>query len=227
MVTAILHSFVLAGQRAVEAIAIAEAHGWASEATFGVAPATLAGIEVGQGRFEEAEVLARARRVVLRPDVEPAAELLLHLVRGEILSAKGRDEEAIDAFRASERRQTLLVVPHALRVATRGFLAQALVRVGDTASARATLDEMTEEDRDWGESRAVRLAAPRGGRCRSSCRVLAPMLDGSAPALTTSPVQAFLLDALAREALATWTRPRRASSARSSAPSPKESSSRS
>ncbi len=202
MVSAILHSFALGRQRAVEAIAIAEAHGWASEATFGVAPATLAGIEVGQGRFEEAEHWLERAEQVLRPDVEPAAELLLHLVRGALLSAKGRAEEAIDAFRASERRQPLLVVPHALRVATRGFLAQALVRVGDTASARATLAEIAEEDRDWGESRvafaSLDLAA---GDAEAAVKVLVPVLDGSAPALTTSPVQAFLLDALAREAL--------------------------
>jgi LuxR family transcriptional regulator, maltose regulon positive regulatory protein len=203
MVTAILHSFALGRERAVEAIAIAEAHGWASEATFGgVAPATLAGIEVGQGRFEEAEYWLERAEQVLRPDVEPAAELLLHVVRGELLSAKGREKEAIDAFRASERRQTLLVAPHALRVATRGFLVQALVRVGDTASARATLDEMTEEDRDWGESRAAFASLHLAeGDAEAAVEVLAPMLDGSAPALTTSPVQAFLLDALANEAL--------------------------
>src|SRR5206468_12702728 len=161
------------------AIAIAEAHGWASEATFGgVAPATLAGIEVGRGRFEEAEYWLERAEQVLRPDVEPAAELLLHVVRGELLSAKGRDEEAIDAFRASERLQTLLVVPHALRVATRGFLAQALVRVGDTASARATLDEMTEEDRDWGESRAAFASLDlAGGDPEAAGEVLAPVLD--------------------------------------------------
>ncbi|MFL5964566.1 MAG: LuxR C-terminal-related transcriptional regulator [Gaiellaceae bacterium] len=202
MATAILHSFALGRERAVEAIAIAEAHGWASEATFGVAPATLAGIEVGQGRFEEAEYWLERAEQVLRPDVEPAAELLLYLVRGELLSAKGQENEAIDAFRAFERRQTLLVAPHALRVATRGFLAQALVRVGDTASARATLDEMTEEDRDWGESRAAFASLHLAeGDAEAAVEVLAPMLDGSAPALTTSPVQAFLLDALAREAL--------------------------
>src|SRR5207253_766020 len=126
--------------------------------TFGVAPATLACIEVGQGRFDEAEHWLERAEQVLRPDVEPAAELLLHLLRGALLSAKGRDEEAIDAFRASERRQTLLVAPHALRVATRGFLAQALVRVGDMASARTTLAEGAEEDRDWGEARAARLS---------------------------------------------------------------------
>ena len=202
MVSAILHSFALGRQRAVEAIAIAEAHGWVSEATFGVAPATLAGIEVGQGRFEEAEHWLERAEQVLRPDVEPAAELLLHLVRGELLSAKGRAEEAIDAFRASERRQPPLVAPHALRVATRGFLAQALVRVGDTASARATLDEMPEEDRDWGESRAAFASLDLAeGDAEAAVKVLAPVLDGSAPALTTSPVQAFLVDALAREAL--------------------------
>src|SRR5207247_8083517 len=54
MVSAILHSFALGRQRAVEAIAIAEAHGWASAATFGVAPATPAAVEVGQGRVEHA-----------------------------------------------------------------------------------------------------------------------------------------------------------------------------
>ena len=134
--------------------------------------------------------------------MEPAAELLLHLLRGALLSAKGRDEEAIDAFRASERRQTLLVAPHALRVATRGFLAQALVRVGDTASARATLAEIAEEDRDWGESRAAFASLDLAqGDAEAAVKVLAPVLDGSAPALTTSPVQAFLVDALAREAL--------------------------
>jgi LuxR family maltose regulon positive regulatory protein len=202
MVSAILHSFALGRQRAVEAIAIAEAHGWASEATFGVAPATLAGIEVGQGRFEEAEHWLERAEQVLRPDVEPAAELLLHLLRGALLSAKGRDEEAIDAFRASERRQTLLVAPQALRVATRGFLAQALVRVGDTASARATLAEIAEEDRDWGESRVAFASLDLAeGDAEAAVKVLAPVLDGSAPALTTSPVQAFLVDALAREAL--------------------------
>jgi LuxR family transcriptional regulator, maltose regulon positive regulatory protein len=200
MVSAILHSFALGRQRAVEAIAIAEAHGWASEPTFGVAPATLAGIEVGQGRFEEAEHWLERAEQVLRPEVEPAAELLLHLVRGELLSAKGRDAEAIDAFRAAERRQALLVAP--LRVATRGFLARALVRVGDTGSARATLAEMAEEDRGWGESRAAFASLDLAeGDAEAAVKVLAPVLDGSAHALATSPVQAFLVDALAREAL--------------------------
>src|SRR2546423_11730029 len=82
MATAILHPFALGRQRAVEAIAIAEAHGWASEATFGVAPATLAGIEVGQGRFEEAEHWLQRAEHVLRPDVEPSAQLLPHPPRG-------------------------------------------------------------------------------------------------------------------------------------------------
>src|SRR5438876_5538138 len=148
MVSAILHSFALGRQRALEAIEIAEAHGWASEATFGVAPATLAGIDVGQGRFEEAQCWLERAEQVVRPDVEPAAESLLHLVRGELLIARGQYQGAIDAFRRAEGRQTPLVAPHALRVRMRGLLVHALVRLGDTGAAQATLAEIAEEDRD-------------------------------------------------------------------------------
>jgi LuxR family transcriptional regulator, maltose regulon positive regulatory protein len=195
-------SFAVGRERTLEAIAVAEANGWASEAFVGVAPAALAGIEVSQGRFEEAHSWLERAEQAFRPELEPAAELLLHVVRGLLRTAQGRHQEALDAFRAADRLEALLVSRHALGVATRGFLVQALVRVGDAAAARVTLAEMTEEDRDWGETR-IALASLHlaEGHAQAAVEALAPVFDGSAPALKLATVQAFLLDALAHDLL--------------------------
>jgi LuxR family transcriptional regulator, maltose regulon positive regulatory protein len=202
LLTGLRGSFVVAGERCVEAIAVGEAHGWASDPIVGVALATLAGIEVGQGRFEEARYWLERAELALRPGVEPAAELLLHLVSGMLHAAQGRHEEAIDAFRVAERQQTQLIGPHALTVVTQGLLVQTLGQLGDIAAARAVLAEMTDEDRDSSESRSalasVHLAE---GDAEAAIDVLAPVVDTSDTVVPISPVQAFLLDALAREAL--------------------------
>ena len=195
-------SFVVARERCIDAIAVAEAHGWPSEPIVGVAPATLAGIEVGQGRFEEARYWLERAELALRPGTEPAAELLLHLVSGMLNTAQGRYEEAMEAFRVAERQQSLLIAPHALSVVTRGLHVQTLARLGETAAARAILAEMTDEDRDSSESRsalaAVHLAE---GDAAAAVDVLAPIVDASDTVVKISPIQAFLFDALAREAL--------------------------
>jgi LuxR family maltose regulon positive regulatory protein len=83
-----------------------------------------------------------------------------------------------------------------------GLLVQALVCLGDTEAARWTLAEIAEEDRDWGESRAALASLHLAeGDAATVIAVLAPVLDGSVPALTTSPVQACLLAALAHDQL--------------------------
>ena len=65
-------------ERSLEAIAIAEAHGWEAEPIACIALATLGAAAVHQGRFEEAQYwLERAERA-LRPDLEPAEALLVH-----------------------------------------------------------------------------------------------------------------------------------------------------
>jgi LuxR family maltose regulon positive regulatory protein len=203
VVTGLLHSWALAREQALEAIAIAQAHGWAFEPIVGPASANLAGIEMAQGRFEEAEYWLERGEHALRPEIEPAAELQLHLVRGMVRRAQGRNEEALEAFRASERLAQRLVAPHAFSVMTRGFLALTLLSVGDIAAANTLLADLTEEDRDWGELRAALASRHLAeGDAEAAVEVLAPVLDGTAPALKITPVQAFLLDALARVALA-------------------------
>ena len=82
-------------------------------------------------------------------------------------------------------------------------LVQTQVRLGDTAAAQATLAEMTEQDRESGESRAalasVHLAE---GNARAAAGVLAPVLDGGAPVIRDfTVVLALVLDAIARDQL--------------------------
>ena len=96
-------------ERCLEAIAIAEAHGWEAEPIACVALATMGAAAVSQGRFEEAQYwLDRAERA-LRPDLEPATALLVHLARGMQHVGQGRLEQALAAFRGAEQCQAKLV----------------------------------------------------------------------------------------------------------------------
>jgi LuxR family transcriptional regulator, maltose regulon positive regulatory protein len=198
-------SFKLARKRSADAIAIAEAHGWASEPIVAVPLAMMALSDVWQGRFEEAEHwLGRAERA-LRSELDPAIGLFVHLIRGRLLAAQGRLEEAIDALRAAERLQPKLGMQHGLTVAARLSLVQTLVRLGETAAARDTLAEMSESDREWGGVFARVAAASvhlADGDAEAAVDALAPVLDGSALVLReTSVVPALLLDAMARDLL--------------------------
>jgi LuxR family transcriptional regulator, maltose regulon positive regulatory protein len=198
-------SFTLARKRSAEAIEIAEAHGWGSEPIVSVPLAMMAFADVWQGRFDEAEHwLERAERA-LRPELDPAIGLLVHLIRGRLLVAQGRLEQAIAAFRAAERLQPMLGMQHGLTVAARLSLVLTQVRLGETAAARGTLAEMHESDRDWGDAFqrvAVAFVHLADGDAQAAVDALAPVLDGSAPVVReTSVVQALLLDAMARDLL--------------------------
>ncbi|KFF98327.1 hypothetical protein IQ62_25245 [Streptomyces scabiei] len=198
-----LRSFDLSRERCDEAIAIAEAQGWASEPIAWVALALRCGDDVWRGSFEEAEHwLARAERA-LRPDVEPATGLVLHLARGMVHAGRNQFERALAEFRAAEQLQTLLVAPHALSVHVHLFLVHTLVRLGDTEGARATLAGMDEDHRDCGEAHAARACVHLAdGDPQAALDALTAVLDGSASVVhISSVIQALLLGAIARERL--------------------------
>ena len=187
----------------LEAIAIAEAHGWEAEPIACIALATMGLALVDQGRFEEAQYwLDRAERA-LRPDLEPAEALLIHFTRGIQHIGQGELDQALAALRAAERWQAKLVAPHLPIVLTRQLMVHAQLRLGDTAAARATLAELSDEDREWGEARtAIADLHLAGGDAQAAIEDLAPVLDGRAPVvLEYSVVHALLLDAIARDLL--------------------------
>ena len=196
-------SLALARQRSLEAIAIAEAHGWATDPIACTALAMMASADAAQGRFEEgSRWLGRAEHSI-RAEPDPATALFVHFVRGELHVCEGRLGEALGDFRAAARLQDVLATSHALTGPARVSIAQTQLRMGDVTGARATVARLTDRDHEFGEARTA-LAALRlaDGDHRAAIEVLAPVLDGTAPVVRAGTViQALILDALARDQL--------------------------
>jgi LuxR family maltose regulon positive regulatory protein len=187
----------------LEAIAIADAHGWEAEPITCVALATMGAAGNYQGRFEEARYwLDRAERA-LRPELEPAEAQLTYYVRGLQLLGQGEFRQALAKLRAAERCQAKLAIPHLPTVLSRQMIVHAQLRLGDTAAAQATLAEFSEQDREWGEGRtAIAYLHLASGDAHAAAEVLAPVLAGHVPlVLDYSHVHVLLLEALARDLL--------------------------
>jgi LuxR family maltose regulon positive regulatory protein len=202
LVSAGLRPFEVAREHGLQASAIAETHGWGAEEIVAVAFLELAVLDVLQGRFEDAHPWLERGERALRGGLDPAAELLLHLVRGWLLIGDGRYEDALEAFRTGERMQTLLVAPQRLSFPIRSFVVQTLVRLGDTAAAEKELAEIADDKTDRGDARiAVASLRLTENDAEAAVDALAPVLDGAVPSTKASAVQAFLFDALARDRL--------------------------
>jgi LuxR family maltose regulon positive regulatory protein len=199
----IFRSFARAAERSRQAIELAERHGWTDEPDAGIAYQVLGSALVSQGRPDEAEPWVQRAERTVRADAEPAAAVTVHYARGLLELARGRDADALAAFRAAERLGGLLAAPHYLVPPTRGRLIHALVRLGELEQAEQALAGLAEQDRDRGEIRTamatLRLAQDDPD---AAAVALAPALDGSA--LVSSRnwlVQSFMLEAIARDAL--------------------------
>jgi LuxR family transcriptional regulator, maltose regulon positive regulatory protein len=166
-----------------------------------LAYAGLGAIRVWQMCLGEAEALLEHAERALRDEVEPAAGVLLHQARGMLELAHGRDGKAMTAFKAAERAAGLLVAAHPGSTPMRAHMLQTLVRLGETGRAEQALAGLDETGR--GEMRnalaALRLAQ---GDSQAATVALAPVLAGSAPVTNAGWMsQAFLLEAIARDAL--------------------------
>jgi LuxR family maltose regulon positive regulatory protein len=193
----IYRSYELAVQRGLQAVELAERHGWAEDPAVGVAYTMLGGAMLARGRLEEADRwLGRAERA-LHVEAEPVANLALHDSRGLLGLASGRYEEALVSFRKAERLSTR-VVPGA-RTVMRSHTLQTLVKMGNLDGAAALLADLDEHER---EPMVIPVAMLRLARHdpHAATVVLAPVLDGSAP-FAGWMVEAFLLEAIAHDAL--------------------------
>jgi LuxR family transcriptional regulator, maltose regulon positive regulatory protein len=203
-------SFARAAERSRQAIELARRHGWTDEPAAGIAYFVLGSALTWQGRLEEAEPWVQRAERTVRTDADPAAGTGAHYVRGILELARGRAADALAAFRAAERLAGRLTPPHLLVARSRSMLLQALVRLGETGRAEQVLAGLGEHDRDHGETRiataVLRLAQHDPG---AAAVALAPVLGGPAPVLGgPAPVlppawlaHAFLLEAIARDAL--------------------------
>ena len=182
-----------------QAIDLAERHGWTDDLFASFASMTLGAAMAWQGRLDRAEAWVQSAERIFRAEANPASAMGGQYVRGQLELGRGRVADALTAFRAAER----LAGPHPLARPLRAWLVHALVRLGETEEAEHMLADLGERDRDRREMRiaaaALRLAQDDP---HSATVALAPVLDGSAGVGWRSwLVEAFLLEAIARDAL--------------------------
>jgi LuxR family transcriptional regulator, maltose regulon positive regulatory protein len=196
-------SFALAAERGMQAVELAERHGWTDDPAVGVASLTVGGVLVWQGRPEQAEPWIQHAERTLRAEAEPAAGLLIRALRGLLELERGRDADALGAFQAAGRLAGRLAESGHMVPTTRSLLVQTLVRLGETDRAEQVLAALGDQDRDLGQTR-ISLAVLRLAQDdpHAAVAALAPVLDGSASISWRGwLVQPFLLEAIARDAL--------------------------
>jgi LuxR family maltose regulon positive regulatory protein len=197
-------SFPLGAERSRQAIELAGQNGWADEAIAGIAHLALGMALVAQGQLAEGERWLDLAERTVRAEVEPAAGMRLSYARGLLDFVTGRQESALAAFRTAERLARSLATEHILASRLRSHLLQALARVGQTQAVERALARIDGPERDSAELRiaiaALRLAQDDP---QAATGELAPVIDGSAPLVNAHlwDVQAFLLEAMARDAL--------------------------
>ena len=194
----------LALELSEQAIAIAEEHGWTNQSIATGAFAMAGMALVRMARFAEAEShLARAEEC-LRAAADPGTELVVHHIRGILSFGEGRFDEAVAEFARALDLERLLAGEHVFKVDVRGRALQVRVRMGDTETAGLELAGLSPDQRDRAVIR-IAVAALELGRDNpeGATEVLAPVLDGSAPALSQrwARAEALLLDATARDRL--------------------------
>jgi LuxR family maltose regulon positive regulatory protein len=188
---------------AVQAIELAERHGWTDEPAAGIAYRTLGAVLAWQGRPEEAEPWVQRAERTVTAEAEPAAWLAVYYTRGWLELVRGRDADALAAFRGAERLAGRLAAPHLLVARARAMQVYILVRLGDTERAGHVLAGFGGHDRDRTETgiatAVLRLAQDDP---EAAAAALAPVFD-DAPSVHPWGwlARAFLLEASARDAL--------------------------
>jgi LuxR family maltose regulon positive regulatory protein len=178
------NDWFLSASRAVErgsqAVELAQGHGWADEPTVGFASNTVGMVLVMQGRLEEAEPWVERSERALRAEADPAEELAIRFVRGVLEVERGRDSDALAAFRAVDRLAGRLVEPTNMVVSNRALLVETLARLGETDRAEQALAELDDQVRDsWVMRTAVAALRLAQHNPQEAIAALAPILDGS------------------------------------------------
>jgi LuxR family transcriptional regulator, maltose regulon positive regulatory protein len=198
------HSITAGRALAAEALEIIDKYGWQSEPITPLVLATIGLVDAMQGRLAEAAPNLDRALELLRPDAEPAKEILVRYARGVHLLGQARLADASAAFADTLRLQASLIDPDPLEIAARALEAQTLARLGDLEGARAALATGPREESEYAETRvataAIHLAEQNA---TAATAALGPVLADSSPAIIHdfALIQARLLDALARDAL--------------------------
>ena len=140
-----LVSLASARERGRHAVALAERYGLGDRPI--LAPALGAGAfwAIWMGEFDEGESALRRAWEVAEPRIDPAAAVLLHMVKGQLNAARGQHQAALEAFAAAAQAQSLLTGVHAFATPVVGWLAATEARLGMPDEARETLTGFSAE----------------------------------------------------------------------------------
>jgi LuxR family transcriptional regulator, maltose regulon positive regulatory protein len=191
-------------EQSEQALAIAEAHGWTSQSMTTGAFAMAGMALVGMGGFAEAERHLAHAEESLSAAADPGTEVVLQHARGMLRFGEGRFDEALEEFARAESLERLLETEHVVTVNLRARALQVRVRMGDTESAQLALAGFSPEQRNLaGICIALAALELEQDNPEQAVEALAPVIDGSAPALYErwARVEALLLDATARDRL--------------------------
>ena len=195
--------YALAEEHARQTIKLARRHGWTDEPAAGIAYIVLATGLTWRGRLEDAADWVQRAERSLRAEAEPITAIAIRSARALLELARGRDQEVLATFPASERLSRLLDAPDWPLMRTRALRLHALVRLGETGRAEQDIAQIGEQGRASGEIRMA-LAALRIAQDDpyAATVALAPVLSGAAPVPpATWLAHACLLEAIARDAL--------------------------
>ena len=189
-------------RRAEEAVALAQRRGWMTTWPAGAALAALGAVNIHRGRLEEAERLLALAGTALHDTRERPLRAAHALNRALLLGDRGEPEAALDVLRAARDELDDWPVLPALRglLTTQEALLNALV--GEPGAARAALERAEREDPG---SALVHVARARlallEGDPRAMRAAVAPALEQEPGTLLSVRTEAWLLDALALDAL--------------------------
>jgi LuxR family transcriptional regulator, maltose regulon positive regulatory protein len=195
--------YALAEERARQTIELARRHGWTDEPAAGIAYATLAAGSIWRRQLDEAADWMRRAERTLRAEAEPVTAIAIRYLRSLLELARGRDQEVLATFQATERLSRLLAAPSWPMMRARAARLHALVRLGEFGRAEQDIAELGDQGRATSEIRMA-LAALRiaQGDPHAATVALAPILAGAVPAAPASWLAlAWLLAAIARDAL--------------------------
>jgi LuxR family maltose regulon positive regulatory protein len=198
-----IEPFATTRRRCLEAIALAEQHGWGMEPVISPALVNLAGALIWTGEFDEGDRWLRRTARALETDTGPGIRLLLHMGTGMLLSGRRRQHEALAEYKAAEHLQAKLDGSHALMRQLTSWRLATQARLGQLSEAQASVAALDAElagTAEIGNARAaICLAA---GNPAAALAAVQDVLNGIAPAIGyVTLVEANLLAALAHREL--------------------------
>ena len=198
-----IEPFATTRRQCLEAIAVAEQHGWGAEPVIAPALVNLAGVLIWTGEFDEGDRWLRRLARALETDTGPSIRLLLHLGTGLLMSGRHRQQEAFAEYSAAEQLQARLDGSHALMRQLTGFRLATQARLGQLGEARASLAALDAELAGSGEIANARTAICLAeGDPAAALAVVRDVVNGVAPAVGyMTVVDANLLAALAHREL--------------------------